>query len=124
MSDASPVEDAAAIDFVDVIDKNGEGSPPGQADEEIEWVVQESRSEGQKPQKAEKNRDGGDDYHVDFPTKRTNVVLMMEVKEVSVQAKNNLKKNLVSWQEVTSKDDIRHQRPIPRSGRKRIRIER
>jgi hypothetical protein len=52
--------------------------------------VHEAGGEGKKPNQAEDNGPGCDDFGVDFATKWTCVLLMVNVKEMTDYAENDL----------------------------------
>jgi len=81
--EAAPLERIAAVDFVNPVDKRTKGPKPCKAREEIDWVVHEAAGEGKKPNYAEDDRPGGDDFSVDLAAERASMLLVMNVKEVT-----------------------------------------
>ena len=63
---ARPVESTAAARMVKLVDKEGESSEPGAAEEQVERVVQQVMRKGQQPDEGEEGGDGGDSLGVDL----------------------------------------------------------
>lgn len=65
LSDIAPGEDRAAIQRADKINHEAESNNPCSEEKEVNWPVDETASEGEKPEKGEKNGDCSNDFSVD-----------------------------------------------------------
>ena len=61
LRDATPMEDAAAVDVVDPIDEDAEHGEPGSRHEQVERVVHHAASRRDQPDEGEEDRESRDD---------------------------------------------------------------
>jgi hypothetical protein len=81
------MEHTTTVLLLDPVDEGGEGREPGEAEEEVERVVQEVLGEREHPDKREESGDGGDDFCVDFAADGTDMaVVPVLVDEVADDA--------------------------------------
>ena len=98
IGNTSPVENAAAVDFVNPVDKDTEGSEPCSAKEEVKRIVQEVEGERQKPDQAEEGGDGGDNFRVDLTADRAIVTIVaVLMDEVAYNTKDHGGANELLW---------------------------
>jgi hypothetical protein len=88
--EASPMENTAAVEFVNPVDQDCKCSKPGDTDEKVGWIVHEARGERQHPQKTEHDGEGGYNSRVDLPAERADMLFVMDMEQVGRDTKNDL----------------------------------
>lgn len=87
MLNATPVEDAAAILVLEVVDEKAECREPGCGDDQVHGVVEHRGGEWEEPDERQDQRQGGDNLGVDL----TRVCIMLVICPKRTMPKSNLR---------------------------------
>lgn len=68
LGDIAPIKDGTAVEGTDKLNREAEGNQPSDKEKKIDWPVDESTSEGDKPEEREQYRKRGNGFSVDEAT--------------------------------------------------------